>query len=70
MWQVFDKIGVDYAGPKMVESGPVRWPVIMKFFVVYGEDSAPRRGVRANQSHLHLPVQIHCSMRETNNNLA
>ena len=30
---VFDKVGVDYAGPKMVKAGPVHKPVIMKAYM-------------------------------------
>ena len=30
---VFDKVGVDYAGPMMIKSGSIRRPVIKKAFV-------------------------------------
>ena len=30
---MFDKLGVDYAGPIIVKSGPIRRPVIMKIYM-------------------------------------
>ena len=72
---VFDKVGVDYARPIMVKSGPVRRPAITKaymcVFVLFIVKAVhPRSGVKADHSSLHcLPVQIHCSMRNTNDNL-
>ena len=65
---VFEKVGVDYAGPLQVKYGMVRKPVTIKAYICIclsiSEGSSPRGCVRSDQCSLHrCSTQVYCSSR-------